>query len=754
MSKDILVKGAKNNNLKNISVNIPKNKITVVVGVSGSGKSSLIFDTLAAESQRLMNETYSSYIQQLLPHFDQPNVEQITNLPVSIVIDQKKIGGNIRSTVGTVTDIYTGLRLLFSRIGRPFIGYSMNYSFNNPQGMCQRCQGLGQVNEIDIEALIDFGKSLNEGAIQFPTFQPGGWRLTRYTESGNFNNDKKLSDYSKEEMTLLLYDTGSKPKNPTRKWHKTSTYVGIIERIKKTILEKNSFQYESELKKIIQANECPECKGTRVDKKVCSSKILGKSIADCIDMSILELIDFINQIDDSKVEVVLADLKKRLNSLITVGLGYLTIGRGTSTLSGGESQRIKMTKHLNSALSDVLYIFDEPSVGLHPEDLIGISKIFIELRDKGNTVVLVDHDPDIIKIADHIIELGETAGANGGQIVFEGSYAELLKSDSLTARALMKAHKINPSKTKIGQFYTLENVSAFNVKQVSIKIPEGKMTVVTGVAGSGKSTLIRKLFARKYPQAIVFDQSPIRGSNRSNLLTYLGVFDKVRQIYAKSSHKDVSLFSFNGKGACPECKGKGFIKYDLAYMGDVTQTCERCQGKRYNDEALAVTWQGKNIYEFLQLTVEETYKTIKVPAILKVMKTLIDVNLSYMKLGQSVDTYSGGEIQRLKIAESLLVANKNGSSIFILDEPSTGLHEADIERLLNLLNKILASGKTLIVLEHNLFVIAQADWIIDMGLGGGNLGGKVVFEGYPFDFLQSTKSYTSKHLRRFTNYEI
>ncbi|GIN98530.1 hypothetical protein J6TS1_44000 [Siminovitchia terrae] len=480
-----------------------------------------------------------------------------------------------------------------------------------------------------------------------------------------------------------------------------------------------------------------------------SSKINGKSIADCVQMPIEELIDFLKGIQNSNVKIVLSDLLNRLESMLSVGLGYLNIGRKTSTLSGGESQRIKMTKHLNSALSDVLYIFDEPSVGLHPEDLKGIGEIFKRIRDKGNTVVLVDHDPDIIKMADHIIEIGPFAGSKGGDIVFEGNYKDLLKSNTLTAKALMRPYTINKAKQQFQEYYRLENVSAFNVKHQSVKIPKNALTVVSGVAGSGKSTLIRNLFVKHYPESVVFDQSPIHKSNRSNLLTYLGVFDKVRQKYSNISDEDVSLFSFNGKGACPECKGKGYIKYDLAYMGDVTQECEICHGKRYNDEALSIYWKGRNIFELLQLTVVEGLKFIDIPDVQVALNSLIDANLGYIKLGQSLDTLSGGETQRLKIATKLLDVHLENAEIFILDEPSTGLHETDIKYLLSLLNKLKKIGKTLIVLEHNLTIISQADWIIDMGPKGGNYGGKVLFEGYPSDLIKQNNSFTGTHLRKY-----
>lgn len=747
MNDFIYVEKARTNNLKNITIKIPKHRIVGVTGVSGSGKSSFVFDTIAAESQRLLNETYSSYVQNLLSKYKKPDVDSISNLPVSLVIDQRRISGNSRSTVGTVTDIYSDLRLLYSRLAKPFIGYSMKYSFNNPEGMCKNCQGLGIIREIDINRLIDVNKSLNDNAIKFSTFQNGGWRLTRYTESGYFDNDKKLSDYTKEELDMLLNSPKIKPKNPSKNWHKTAKYYGIIPRIMETFVNVQDPQYQEDLKRILITKTCPVCHGARLNNEVLSAKIKDKSIADCSNMDISSLYEFIDGIKEDKVNEIIKALKEKLTSLSLVGLDYLKVNQGTKTLSGGESQRIKMVKYLNSSLSDVLYIFDEPSVGLHPEDIKGITNIFKGLKDKGNSVLFVDHDQDMIKCSDEIINFGEGAGADGGKVTFQGSYKDLLKSNTITAKAFTKDHQINKSRKNFKGYYTLENVSKNNIKNISVKIPENAITLVTGLAGSGKSTLIREIFTSKYPESIVLDQSLPQASSRSNIITYLNIYDEIKKLFARENKVNKNLFSVRGKGACPECKGKGTISLDLAYLGDSEHICEKCGGKGFNDKTLSYKYKGKDISEIFDLSVKDAKEIFfDNPKISLVLNSLMKSNLSYIKLGQTLDTYSGGELQRLKIAQML---NKKIDGIIILDEPTTGLHEADIDKLMDLVHDLVRVGNTLIIIEHNLSVISQADWIIDLGPKGGNLGGKLLFQGYPIDFIRCTESYTSKNLIKF-----
>ncbi|MFT4185785.1 MAG: excinuclease ABC subunit UvrA [Micrococcaceae bacterium] len=743
----IVINDATTHNLKHVNLKIPKHKISVFTGVSGSGKSSLVFSTLAAESQRQITKTYSSYIQHQLPKFENPEIGSIKNLPFSIVVNQKAMGGNVRSTVGTYSEIYTGLRLLFSRLAKPFIGYSMAYSFNNTEGMCPNCQGTGMIQEIVVNRLISSEKSLNDGAINFPTFQPGGWRLARYTESGLFNNDLPLKDWKSETLDLLINGQEQKLTKRTDSWPKTAKYIGVIPRIEDGFLKKDNPRYKKEVEKITETAVCPECNGTRLNDKALSAKINQSSIANCSSMPLADLNDWLQQIETDELSIIVDELITKIANLQTVGLGYLTLDRITSTLSGGEAQRLKLANHLNSPLNDILYIFDEPSTGLHPHDLVGINKIFTKLRDKGNTIAIVDHDPEVIKIADQVFNLGEKAGAEGGHITFEGNVAGLVRSDTLTGEYLRdkgtitSAHEVKEFKN----FYELKNVSKFNIKDLSTKFPKNTLTVVTGVAGSGKSTLIN-IFKEQHPESIVLNQKPIRSSYRSNVLTYLNVFDKLRKLFAKATGKPAAMFSFNGAGACPVCKGKGTTKLDLAYMGDITQTCELCNGTRYSQETLQLKYEGYNIAEILDLTVAEANEIFHTE-LTEALDNLIKVGLDYVKLGQSLDTFSGGELQRVKLAKILI---KDAAKLLVLDEPTSGLHEANVQSLINLLKQLLVErGLTIIVIEHNLRVIGQANWLVDIGPYAGANGGKLLFEGTPHELVDKHDTLTAKAVRNY-----
>ncbi|NSL87858.1 excinuclease ABC subunit UvrA [Chitinophaga sp. Mgbs1] len=744
----IIIKGARENNLQNISLEIPKNEITVFTGVSGSGKSSLVFDTIGAESQRQLNETFDSFIRHRLPHYGQPEVDRLENLSVAIIINQKRIGGNARSTVGTITDIYTLLRLLFSRTGQPFVGYSNVFSFNNPLGMCPRCEGLGKVNTIDVSKLIDYNASLNSGAIRFPSFTPGSWRWLRYVRSGYFDNDKKIKDYTAAEKEMLLYATPHKPEHPHKDWPKTASYEGIIPRFEKSFLKRESkenIRNAEQLAGIVTTRECPECHGGRLNQKILSCRINGKNIADCSAMQADELIRFLSGIRASNVKTVLDELTGRLQHVVDIGLPYLNLSRETSTLSGGESQRIKMVKHLGSSLSGLTYIFDEPSIGLHPSDVHKLNTHMQQLRDKGNTLLIVEHDPDVIAIADHVVDMGPHAGKHGGTVVFEGTLAGLKKSGSLTGKYLSKRPEINAHPRKpIGEL-VIADASLHNLKHITVKIPRGVFTVVTGVAGSGKSSLINHVLTQQYPEVKVIDQRALRGSRRSHLASYTGIFDLIRKMFAKKNGVSESLFSANAAGACPECRGLGIISLDLAFMEDVEETCEVCGGSGYQAAVLEHRLRGKNISEVLQLTVEEALSFFMAPEITGVLERLSRVGLGYIPLGQSLDTISGGEGQRIKLAIEL----QHQGEIYVYDEPTTGLHLSDIARLMKIFGEMVDNGNTVIVIEHNLNVMCQADWIIDIGPGAGHQGGTVVFEGTPRDLLKHRQSVTGKFLQQY-----
>lgn len=748
----IIIKGAREHNLKNISLRIPKNRITVFTGVSGSGKSSLVFDTIAAESQRQLNETFPAFIRHRLPHYGHPDATELSNLSPAVIIDQKPIGGNARSTAGTATDIYTLLRLLFSRIGQPFIGYSDIFSFNHPNGMCPECEGLGKVSVLDTDQFFDTSKSLNEGAILFPTFARGSWRFSRYVCSNLFDPDKKLEDYTEEEWHNLLYADELKLPDPLPCWPRSQKfYEGIVPRFRRSYLAKDSKElsgkHKTAFEKVLTRGDCPACKGTRLNDKVLSCRIGKYNIADCAAMEIPVLAEFIAAITHPQAVTMVKAVSERLQHMIDIGLHYLTLNRETGTLSGGESQRIKMVRHLGSSLSDMTYILDEPSIGLHPRDVHQLNQLLFQLRDKGNTVLVVEHDPDVIAVADHIVDMGPHAGTEGGNIVFEGPLDELRESDTLTAQYWNRKPRINTTPRIPDNWISIRNARLHNLKNVSVKIPKGVLTVVTGVAGSGKSSLINGVLPKQVPNAIRISQSPITGTRRSHMASYTEIFDEIRGMFAKENKVRMSLFSSNSEGGCPVCKGLGEITLDLAFMDPVTTTCEECGGKRYTEEALQYRLNGKNIYEALHQTVDEAIVFFSAAdAIRTMLEKLRDTGLGYLTLSQPLSTLSGGERQRIKLAMRLEEAE---DQLFIMDEPTTGLHMSDVARLLQIFNRIVDKGNTLIVVEHNLDVISQADHIIDLGPGAGREGGTVVFEGTPAALAADAHSVTGKFLQKY-----
>ncbi|MBF0749538.1 MULTISPECIES: ATP-binding cassette domain-containing protein [Mammaliicoccus] len=746
----IRVHGANQNNLKNINVDIPKHKLTVFTGRSGSGKSSLVFSTLAAESERLLNETYSSYIQNQLTQYEKPDVDQIEHLPVAMVINQKRLGGNSRSTVGTISDIYASVRLLWSRIGEPFVGYSSVFSFNNPSGMCPTCQGLGYVEDIDLNELLDYDKSLNEDAIKFPSFRPDSWRGKRYLYSGLFDNDKKLKDYTKEEMDTFLYTKPKKLKNPPDNWPKTAKFEGLIHRFRRSFLLNDNFEkkrFLEDVNRVVTTHKCPTCDGKRLNKKVLSCKINNLSITDFTALPIDEAITFLENIQDKKANYIIKPLREQLQALSYVGLNYLTLDRQTPSLSGGESQRIKLIRHLNSPLTDLVYIIDEPSVGLHPEDIEKINDIMKSIRDKGNTVLVVEHDPDVIRIADHVIDIGPEAGKHGGEITFTGTYQELLDTHTATGKALNRSHHIKKNIRQPENFIHLKNINNNNLKNVSIDIPKNILSVLTGVAGSGKSSLLKAGLYNRSDTTFI-DQKPVHASNRSNLLTYMDLFDGVREFYSNETGLKKSMFSYNSEGACPECNGKGVIKTELAFMPDFSQICEVCKGTRYRPEVLAAKVNGYSIADVLALTVEEGIDMFSHNhKIYSRLNHLQATGLHYMTLGQSLDTLSGGEIQRVKLSRYL--DQSATDEIFVFDEPTTGLHEDDIPTLLSCFEQLIEQGNTVIIIEHNLTMMTHADWIIDVGPGAGMNGGHILYSGPPQGILDVDDSFTAKHLKRY-----
>ncbi len=743
---DIIIKGATENNLKNISLAIPKNKITVFTGVSGSGKSSLVLDTIAAKSRRELNDTFPTFVQQYLPKYGRPHVDSIEGLPIAVVIDQKKPAQNSRSTVGTYTDIYSLVRLLFSRVGQPFVGYSDSFSFNHPLGSCPRCSGLGEIRELDIHKLVDFDKSLNdEDTIHYIAFHKGGWRWIRYAHSGLFDLDKKIKDYSPEELDLFLNSPQIKLKNPPSNWPRTAKYEGLIPRMYRSIINsEEGLLHSAVLNPMLTMGTCPDCGGTRLNPKVLSCFIEGRNIAEVCAMPVTKLNKWIHSLSSPLAVDLKQAIGQRLDALEEIGLGYLSLDRPVGTLSGGEAQRCKIAKYINSSLSDVLYILDEPSVGLHNHDIALMKKSVRKLRDHGNTVLLVEHHKEMIKIADHIVDMGPGAGAAGGQILFEGCYNDLLASGTATGKLLVENCPFKQSVRHPSASFRLENASLHNLKNVSVDIPSGVFGVIAGVAGSGKSSLM-ECFRQSYPRPddiVYISQKNIGVSLRSTPATYLEVAGDIRKIFAKEHHVKEEYFTFNGKGACPVCGGKGVIVSEMAFMDSIETVCEACGGLRYSPEALEYKYKDLSIAEVMDMSVEKASEFFAGTVIEQKLKPMVDVGLSYLHLNQSLSTLSGGELQRLKLASYLGEAGK----IFIIDEPTDGLHIKDIHHILSLFDRMVDAGNTVYLIEHNTDVIRSADFVIELGPGAGDDGGEVIFTGTPSEMSQSPDSVTAAYL--------
>jgi excinuclease UvrABC ATPase subunit len=742
----ILIKDATENNLKHVTVKIPKRQITVVTGVSGSGKSSLVLDTIAAKSRRELNDTFPSFTQQYLPKYGRPHVGDIENLPIAIVIEQRKPTSNSRSTVGTYTDIYALLRLLFSRIGQPFVGYSDAFSFNHPSGSCPRCAGLGEIRELDIHKLVDFDKSLNdEDTIHYIAFGKGGWRWIRYAHSGLFDLDKKIKDYSPEELDLFLNSPQIRLKNPPSNWPKSAKYEGLIPRMYRSIINsEEGLLHAAVLNPMLTMGTCPDCGGTRLNEKIRSCKIKGVNIAEVTAMSIADCRQWMETIDNPLAEDIKRATIERLAALEEIGLGYLTLDRAIGTLSGGEAQRCKIAKYINSPLSDVMYILDEPSVGLHNHDILLMQKSVQKLKNHGNTVILVEHHKEMIKIADHVIDMGPGAGMKGGEIVFEGSYNELLHSQTLTGVSLSATSSIKEQVRQPKSFFHLADATLHNIKDLTIDLPLGVMCGIAGVAGSGKSSLM-ECFRKAYPQPeeiVYISQKNIGISLRSTPATYLDVADDIRKLFAKANKTKADLFSFNGKGGCPVCQGKGVIVSDMAFMDAIETTCEACGGLRYSNEILSYKVNGMNIAEVMDMTANKASEMFAGTIIAEKLEPLRKVGLGYLHLNQSLSTLSGGELQRIKLASYL----RDEGKIFIMDEPSDGLHLNDIRRILDLFDTMVEAGNTIFLIEHNLEMLKACDYLIELGPGGGAMGGKILFSGTPKAMLNCKASVTRPYL--------
>ena len=746
---DIEVIGASENNLKHINVTIPKGKLVVFAGVSGSGKSSLAFDTVAVESSREWQQGYPLFLRNKMPHYDRPKVDEIRNLTPAIVVDQHAIGATSRSTVGTAVDVAPLLRLLFSRVGKPSAGGSMAYSFNHPAGMCPDCTGIGEKLELIEESMFDENKTLAEGGILFSQFS-SGWQTHLYQNNPFLDPNKKLRDFTPEEWDTLKYGS----KEPVKVGIKSNNtgrvdmveYEGVFPRFERVYMKRDITKLKKSLQDEIMSHVrhgfCRTCGGSGLNPKALESRINGKNIVDCMAMTAADLLPFLKTINDPRGSSLAKQISEYLERMIEVGIGYLSLSRKTETLSGGEAQRLKMVRNLGGYLNNITYIFDEPTAGLHPADADRIGWMLCDLRDKHNNVLVVEHSRQMIVLADHIIELGPNAGSKGGKLVFEGSLDELKKADTLTAKAINQKVIINKSPLPWNEGYAVKDAHYHNLKHVDVIIPKGILTAVTGVAGSGKSSLMRYAFPEAYPDSIVIDQKPIGTSIRSTPATYTGVMDEIRKVFAKANGVTADWFSFNSKGGCPICKGTGQITYDMAFAEPVVVPCEECGGHRYNPTALSYCYKGLNIEQVMGLTIAQAYDFFENKKIRKLLQSMIDVGLDYLTLGQPTSTLSGGEIQRVKLASELY---KQGQ-VFVLDEPSTGLHAKDIEKLLALLRKLVDNGNTVVMVEHRLGLISQADWIIDMGPEGGSGGGEVVFTGIPEELLKCSQSKTGRYL--------
>jgi excinuclease UvrABC ATPase subunit len=769
----IRVQGARENNLKDVSVEIPKRRLTVFTGVSGSGKSSLVFDTIAAESQRMINETYSAFVQGFMPNLARPDVDVLEGLTTAIIVDQERMGSNPRSTVGTATDANALLRILFSRLGQPHIGPPIAFSFNVPRrtasgsmtsdtgerlvvrnavyhgGMCPRCEGMGSITDFDLTALYDDSLSLNEGALTIPGYSMDGWYGRIFRGSGFFNPDKPIRKYTKKELHDLLHKKPTKIKVEGI----NLTYEGLIPRIQKSFLSKDVEAMQPHIRAFVERavtfTTCPECDGTRLSKEARSSKINGMNIADVCAMQISDLADWVRGLDEQSVAPLLGALQHLLDSFAEIGLGYLSFDRPAGTLSGGEAQRTKMIRHLGSSLTDVTYVFDEPTIGLHPHDIQRMNDLLLQLRDKGNTVLVVEHKPEVIAIADHAVDLGPGAGTAGGEVVFEGTVEKLRSSDTVTGQHLDDRASLKPSVRTPSGVLEVRGASTHNLQDIDVDIPLGVLVVITGVAGSGKSSLIDGSVSGR-DGVVTVDQGSIKGSRRSNPATYTGLLDPIRKAFAKANGVKPALFSANSEGACPNCNGAGVIYTELGFMETVATPCEECEGKRFQPSVLEYHFGGRDISEVLAMSVTEAEEFFgageaRTPAAHAILERLADVGLGYVTLGQPLTTLSGGERQRLKLATHM--AEKGG--VYILDEPTSGLHLADVEQLLGLLDRLVESGKSVIIIEHHQAVMAHADWIIDLGPGAGHDGGRIVFEGSPAALVAARSTLTGEHLAAY-----